>query len=369
MPHRGRHAAALESRGHNPALAHAHMPTYTHTLGALSVVKPQPPNIAPKWHEMFLTSKQPRDTVARNLVLEYELRNIVSILADSDIPLLVLKGIPLTRRLHGSLSARKILDNDILVPRSDVPRAARCLERLGYRLCDYHTIEGDLRSNFQSVLFRDLPNGFRLWVELHWSAFPTNMFSVSERLQWARSETAQLGPTPMRVFDPTMTIIHLASHFAQHLCAEPRILRDVAAAWRRWGDTTDPADLHWLASATGVTNALAYSLNAAKDLGWVRQPLPVFDAPKATMLAKLLPSHQLLSQRASLYRRALLTTLLIDAHHIPAWLMEQAVPPLDRMAAIYQQPVSARLLLRYPTRPFRALRRILRGEQIRSTRQ
>src|SRR5690606_32307488 len=131
-------------------------------------------------------------------------------------------------------------------------RAADCLYSLGYEPRELNTREGDLRGTFQCALRRARPGGGRGWVELHWSAFPPKMFPVPEELAWSRLEPFEVRNERVFVFDPTLTLVHLAAHFAQHECTHPRILADIAAAWNRWHDCIDGAELGALANLTGV---------------------------------------------------------------------------------------------------------------------
>lgn len=306
--------------------------------------------------------------LAYNLVLEGELLAIVRELEAANIGCMVLKGVPLTHRLHGRLDARVMVDNDLLVHRSDVLKAARCLGALGYKHVSFHTAEGDLRSDFQSAMFKPTVSGATVRAELHWSAFPPRMYSVPEALQWARTENLAFKGQTLRVFDAPMTLVHLASHFAQHRCTHPRILEDIAAAWNRWHSDIDIADLNALTESTGVRPALVYTLSAVHELGWLKADPPPLHSRRAKLLETLLPTDRLLASEASHYARTLLTAFLLDPRRVPGWLLADVAPPIDRMAAIYQTEVSKRLYLRYPTRPFRALRRLFKGTTTRHMR-
>jgi hypothetical protein len=306
--------------------------------------------------------------LARNLLLEAELRAILRTFNEREIQVAVLKGIPLTRRLHGHLAWRHMLDIDLLVHRHDVPRAAQTLEELAYLLGPFHSIDGDLRSDFQSVLFRDSACGFRLWVELHWSAFPPQMFDVPEELPWSRTQKFEVAGEEALVFDPAMTLLHLASHFAQHRLSEPRILRDIANAWELWSNLVSSSDLEQLATTTGVVHALDFSLRAAQDLGWTARPPCPLVSRQANLLRRLLPSQRLLEESHSYYERTLLTALLLRPRRAAGWLLHQAAPPAERLSAIYQEPLGPLLYLRYLTRPARVLLRLSRGQHRHQTR-
>lgn len=302
------------------------------------------------------------------MLLESELLSIARRFEAIGLAFIVLKGVPLTRRLHGRLDARTMVDNDILVKRADVPRAIQSLQALGYEHSEFHTIEGDLRSTFQSALSKTTPGGGNVWVELHWSAFPPRMFPVSEDLEWARVEPFELKSERLLVFDPTMTLVHLASHFAQHECTHPRILEDIAAAWNCWHAQIDPSDLLTLATLTSVRPTLSYALRAAAALGWLTVPPPAVPSRRTPALERLLPAQNLVEAEASQYARILFTALLLPPARAPGWLLQHVVPPIETLAAVHETRVSPWLYLRYASRPFRGLLRLWRGEHRKPTR-
>jgi hypothetical protein len=302
------------------------------------------------------------------MLLEAELLCIARRLKAIGVDFIVLKGVPLTRRLHARLDARSMVDNDILVKRPDVPRAIQALQELGYEQGEFHTVEGDLRSSFQSALSKPTPGGGNVWVELHWSAFPPRMFPVSEELEWARVVPFELKSERLLVFDPAMTLVHLASHFAQHECTHPRILEDIAAAWNRWHAQIDPSDLMTLATLTGVRPTLAYALRAARTLGWLTVAPPAVASRRAPVLERLLSAPKLLEPQASQYARILFTALLLPPVRVPGWLLQHVLPPIETLAAVHEVRISPWLYLRYASRPFRGLRRLWRGEHRRPTR-
>lgn len=310
----------------------------------------------------------PGEPLFHNMLLEAELVRISRELRSAGIDFVVLKGVPLTRRLHARLDARMMVDNDVLVRRRDVQHAARCLGRLGYQLWEHHTLEGDLRSTFESAFSRPTPGGGNVWVELHWSAFPPRMFPVAADLEWSRVEPYQLKTERVLVFDPTMTLVHLASHFAQHSCTHPRILKDIAAAWNRWHADVEYADLAALADATGVRATFVYALRAASTLGWLTSPPPPLSSRRTRALERLLPAERLLDPEASQYARILFTALLLRPERAANWLFGHVFPPIETLAAVHETRVSRWLYLRYASRPFRGLRRVVRGEHRKPTR-
>ena len=302
----------------------------------------------------------PRIVGARNLLLRSELLQIVQALGNCGIDCVVLKGVPLAYRLFGRLDGRTIGDNDVLVRRADAQRALDTLFPLGYEPSVAFDFESLLRSNFQYSLLRSVPSGGRVCAELHWSAFSPVLYPVSEEIQWSRIEPFPLGNVTLQVFDRPLTIIHLAVHFAHHLFSQPRIIRDLAQAWNLWGGKIDHDELRSLACSTGLSDVLAYGLWSARDLGLIDDSLPELSSRRADWLRRILPAERLLEERPNRdYVRELLQLFIVDPRCLPRWARDRFFPPIEMMAAILNRPVSRSLYLRYFTRLFRPVVRML----------
>ena len=85
-------------------------------------------------------------TAARNLLLADELDRLVRALHQGGVDVVVLKGVPLTQRLFGRLDARPMLDNDLLVRRTDAQQARDVLTGMGYAARPHRTCTGLLSS-------------------------------------------------------------------------------------------------------------------------------------------------------------------------------------------------------------------------------
>ncbi len=285
---------------------------------------------------------------------------IVSALADRGIPSIVLKGIPLTLRLHGRIDGRESFDNDVLVHKVDALKAREAMANVGYEPVDGRTIERQLEVDYQYRMARLVGAAGLASAELHWNAFQPDLYPVAEDILWAHSEAFDLGGKGVRVFDEPLTLLHLAAHFAQHLFAERSMLRDVAAAWNLWGATVDRGELLALARATGLAAILDFALGAAADLGMLVLPAPELCSRGAARLRRLLPAERLFTERPEVdHARMLLALLLASPRRIPRWARNLLFPPLENMAVIYGRPASSSLYLRYLTRPFRPVARML----------
>jgi Uncharacterised nucleotidyltransferase len=309
--------------------------------------------------ETTLMTRDP-DRLARSLLLEAELVRILGELDLRGIPAIVLKGVPLALRLFRTIDARDSFDNDVLVRRRDAREAYLAMARAGYRSIDGRTIERQLDADFQYRMARPVGAGGEVSAELHWSAFPVDLYPVDEEILWTHSESFDLGRRWVRVFDRPLTLIHLAAHFAQHLFAVRSILDDVAMAWNRWGVTIDRDELGALARTTGQTAVLDFALGSAADLGILALPAPELRSPRAARLRRLLPAEQLFTPRPEVdHVRMLLALLLVNPRRIPRWARNLLFPPIENMSVIVGRPISPALYLRYFTRPLRPLARVL----------
>jgi hypothetical protein len=299
--------------------------------------------------------------VASNLVLEAELVRLVSLLKQAAIPCIVLKGVPLARRLHDCIDQRAIGDNDLLVRAVDARRACHLLERDGYRGLPFLELERRLRTTNQHLLYRRDGQVTRL-VEIHWNAFSRRLFRVPEHVQWAHTAPFSLRGALVEVFDPALTLSHLAAHFAQHGFAELRILRDLARAWDLW---CEPEGSHALslADSIGLRPALEFALQSAAMLGWLRRSAPpAVSSRRARALLRLLPKERLRDEPAlqTTYTRRLLALLVGHPRAIPRSTLRNLFPPPDELASLYGIPIDRRLYPRYVGYWLRPAGRLLR---------
>jgi hypothetical protein len=299
--------------------------------------------------------------IARNLSIQAELLRVCRTLSERGIDSIVLKGVPLAHRVWGGLGRREraMLDNDVLVRVADVGKAASVLEALGYRPFQNRPLPSRFDVEFE-LAFVTRTNSGALFVDLHWAPFPPLLYPVSEELVWRRTEFFELDGLELRVLDPAMTLVELASHFAQHTFSAAWVLKDLAAAWNTWSERIDREDLQRLAEETGLVHALDFALGAAEDLALLQAPPPPRVSQRAQRLRALLPAERLADARPRHdYVRAMLALSLAPLPQIPRWLRYQVFPPIEQMAAIYESPVSTALYLRYATRPWRPLGRLL----------
>jgi hypothetical protein len=122
----------------------------------------------------------------------------------------------------------------VLVRGCDVREACLAMAAAGYLSIDCRTIECQLNVDFQYRMARPVGAAGEVSAELHWSAFPTDLYPVDEKILWTHSESFHVGRRWVRVFDRPLTIISMDGSF-QRVFAVRSILDDVAAAWNCWG--------------------------------------------------------------------------------------------------------------------------------------
>lgn len=296
--------------------------------------------------------------LASNLLLRAELDRVAFAFERAGIAWLVLKGLPLAERVYGSIGQRFSVDNDLLVRLADVPRAIFVLEEAGYSSSPGRNPLDDLAATFQHPMRRTLPSGLVARLEVHWNAFPPHLYEVSEDVLWSHSETFFLGPTRLRVFDAELTLLHLASHFVQHRCAELRILSDVGRALTTWQSKLDRQALDALSRRTGTRAALVFAWQAARRLG-LTAVHPWLEDKRAEFVLRLLPAERLSNTESPSYLQMAASLLLADAKRIPVALKHELFPHPSVLARIYETPVPKHpyaLYLRRFTRPLSSLR-------------
>jgi len=298
--------------------------------------------------------------VAANLVLDGELRVLAEEFERALIEFVVLKGLPLARRLRRRLDTRALADNDLLVRRADAAHADKILRTLGYQPEGARHIEAALHDDFELAYRRPSPSGVAVTVDLHWAPFEERLYPVDEQLIWSRTEWFDNHGTPVRVFDKPLTIVHLAAHYAQHRFTEARIIDEFATAWNLWHDNIDADDLAELARQCHLEPAVAYAFATAKTRNLLTAPEPPVQSRRARALHRMYPAGRTSAAPPDRdYAGALLSWSLAPATRIPSHLAKLAFPSIETLAAMKQRPATKALYLEYAARPLRPVGRMI----------
>jgi len=158
-------------------------------------------------------------------------RDIVAAFRKRTIGLILLKGVPLSLRLHGRLGLRVSRDIDLLVAPSDVPSALDILTGMGFRsrqaleAANARALHAQMRRHKDVELVHDERQQV---VELHWRLFdnshlmplPENM--VAPEITWPSGVVCSVLPD-------RFNRLYLANHGAQHGWSRLKWLIDFAA--------------------------------------------------------------------------------------------------------------------------------------------
>lgn len=166
------------------------------------------------------------------------LKRMTGSLAARDIPCLVLKGLPLSQRLHGHPAARgSLLDIDLLVSPHTFRAAEQALIEDGWRRIEPSFPETPVRNRWHARFRHDHklvgPGGL---LELH-RRLSHNPFYFDAPFEdlYANSVPVKIGTVPLRVLEEDDEFIYLICHGARHYWKNLIWLCDVAALLSRMG--------------------------------------------------------------------------------------------------------------------------------------
>jgi hypothetical protein len=208
----------------------------------------------------------------RNHALTEELRGVLQLLADHDIPAIPYKGPVLALTVYGDLSLRQFNDLDLMIRPQDLPRAAALLRVCGYEQQWQFTPVQEayyLRSDCELLFARARDNVF---LDVHW-AFVRRYFPLKadyERIG-QRLRPVSLGGFEARTFAPEDLLIILCVHAGKDLWERLIWITDVAELIRAH------PDLDWTrivkeASASCARRMLLLGLFLAHDLLAAKMP-------------------------------------------------------------------------------------------------
>lgn len=189
-----------------------------------------------------------RWSVCHDLLLQGHLRLILLAFRDHGIPVIVLKGAALAKKLYSQIGLRPMKDIDILVRQPDVSEARSILDTLGFEGPDSQTLE-DLFINHHHHIAPRLHRDTGAKIDLHWQlARPDRLHELDMEVMWANTHEVSLVGVPCRELDPIDQLIHLCVHYLGDLLGKRagslRQLLDIALFVRMYGDTISWPDFN-----------------------------------------------------------------------------------------------------------------------------
>ena len=175
-----------------------------------------------------------RENHARNTLLTSELCRLITLFANSGIDTIPYKGPVLSLFAYGDLAARRFVDLDVIVKKTDVLRAREIL------LADGYTPTKTLSLDQQELLLRTQHNlqfsrdQRRVILELHWEVAP-HLFApaVSPEKLWQDLVPIEVNDTQLKTLRAEDLLFSLCVHGSRHLWERLSWICDVAELIRR----------------------------------------------------------------------------------------------------------------------------------------
>ncbi|MCX5753135.1 MAG: nucleotidyltransferase family protein [Candidatus Krumholzibacteria bacterium] len=175
---------------------------------------------------------------ARFTKKEYELIELVRDMEKEAVAPIVIKGIPLAYSLYNDPGVRVSKDIDILVPRSDLERCQRVLQKNGYFLRSGRRSAEEYRAyHFHYIYCRG--ENLDSVVELHWDLLdPTMDHAIPDEARLReRAIPLQVGGTTIRTLSPPDAFWYMGMHAAYKCFLAFRSLAEMKGMARRFKES------------------------------------------------------------------------------------------------------------------------------------
>ncbi|MGA2038875.1 MAG: nucleotidyltransferase family protein [Bryobacteraceae bacterium] len=152
-----------------------------------------------------------RKTWCENRLLFAKLAPAVAMLQQAGIPVILLKGVPLSLRYYNDVGLRPMHDLDLMVPELRAPEAMRLFDSAGWsRLWwfRYHLGPRDLVFR-QALGYKD---GSGREVDLHWHALYQATFHGADEAFWNSAEPLEFEGMRVQALCPSDELLHALVH-------------------------------------------------------------------------------------------------------------------------------------------------------------
>ena len=177
---------------------------------------------------------QRRREVLRGASQYAAMRRVTGALDAAGVPSLILKGLPLGKRVYGSPFAKSSIDLDLLVPEDGFAAAAAALRSAGWRRTMPAFRETPARMGwYDSVVNQHVFARDRIRIELHRRLLPNPfLFDPAFDRLWSRALTIEIGTERFRTPGDGDNLLYLAAHGMLHFWRRLKWLCDFAALLR-----------------------------------------------------------------------------------------------------------------------------------------
>ncbi len=202
-------------------------------------------------------------TAGKNMVLFKCLADILERFHRASIPVILLKGAFLARKVYADLAHRKMGDIDLLIGRRDMRRARSILSDLGYVTRELY------RESIEEVRhFKHRHPEYGAVIEPHWNLIEAKTgIHVDIDGVWARARDAVMDGRPYLEMAPEDHVLYLCVHNVMHAFNMGiRTIYDIVATLGHYRDELDWTVLVRRARRWNATRSLFVNLWLAEKL-------------------------------------------------------------------------------------------------------
>ena len=325
-----------------------------------------PPEFLQRLHKSYLWWAR------RSMLCFHELPKVLLAYAESNIPVILLKGAALADALYGNIALRPLRDIDLLIPPQEVRHALRILEEQGYMVGDIEVHESST-FEYENELLLVKHGATEFFLELHWSLLDSihhqNVLDMD--WFWHTAVPAEIAGHEARMLGPEAQILHLCSHLALHHQSVGLLwFNDIAMALQGYGDNLNWDVLLERAKQYDLVRPLQEILSTVVDEWYIDLP-----EEELARLSALIVSaeEQRVYERHTAADRPVAQRFLTDLTEIPRWSSKirygliNLFPKPAYMIHRYNITSLALLPLYYPYRWLLGLSSAAKSTRIRKT--
>jgi len=263
----------------------------------------------------------------RNQLLFHNMVKLVVEFQEAGIPVLVLKGVPLSLLYYRDSGVRPMADFDILIPPDCMNKALDRLRPAGWNPIYYDDFSGLTPSYLSFATSHSFRDGERREFDLHWYLFPFCPGSGCDRGLWERAVPLEIQGVSTRTLSAGDHLLHVLVHGAAWNDIPP--IRWVADAVTILRDAPGPIDWD---SVTAEAERHQVVLPLRATLNYLRK---TFNAPVPENVLGKLESYRpgkaerlrFYGQTLPLDQRGPLLELRLLYHQYRCWRTREDVPP------------------------------------------
>lgn len=205
----------------------------------------------------------------RNMTLLEGGQKALTVLEQSRIPTLLLKGAAMLIRYYEDPGLRSMSDFDVLVPFQERLKALRALQQAGWQLAEPVRLPQLFAHHGCAMLHPGNP-GFK--IDLHWCALSECRWEGADRDFWTRAQPLRWRGAQTHLLSPDDAMIHLICHSARLSAYTSPWLLDVTRLFEEHGSAINWPQIIRETRLREVSPAVRAGLHFLREnLGW---PLP-----------------------------------------------------------------------------------------------